>query len=100
MLDVEWNAKDGNLDRDLGMYRWLYEVAFVDVAVMVTREHDQLREFGVNTRRQAGQGPALATAWLKTSTTTNLQKLLPRVQAGNAGGCPFLGLAITVRTWR
>ncbi len=100
VLDVEWNAKDGNLDRDLGTYRWLYEVAFVDVAVMVTREHDELRQFGVNVRLQAGQEAQTANSWLQTSTTTNLQKLIPRLRAGNAGGCPVLGLAITRRTWK
>jgi hypothetical protein len=100
VLDVEWNAKDGNLDRDLGMYRWLYDVAFIDVAVMLTREHDELRDFGVKVRLEAGQEPRVATTWLKTTTTTNLQKLVPRLRAGNAGGCPFLGLAITHRTWK
>ena len=100
VLDVEWNAKDGNLDRDLAMYRWLYEVGFVDLAVMVTREHDELRDFGVSIRRQAGQDETTAKAWLKTSTTTNLQKLAPRVKSGNPGGCPFLGLGITCRTWK
>ncbi|MFT4187796.1 MAG: BglII/BstYI family type II restriction endonuclease [Aeromicrobium sp.] len=99
VLDVEWNAKDGNLDRDLNMYRWLYEVGFVDVAVMITREHADLRDLGVDLRRRAGQDEASAKAWLKTTTTTNAGKLLPRVQSGNAGGCPFLGISITTRTW-
>ena len=31
-LDVEWNAKDGNLDRDLSAYRALYDAALIDVA--------------------------------------------------------------------
>lgn len=36
-LDLEWNAKDGNLDRDIGAYRALYEAGFIDVGVIVTR---------------------------------------------------------------
>ena len=36
-LDVEWNAKDGNLDRDLSAYRALYDAALIDVAVIITR---------------------------------------------------------------
>ena len=35
-LDVEWHAKDGNLDRDIAAYRALYEAGVVDGAVMVT----------------------------------------------------------------
>ena len=35
-LDVEWNAKDGNLDRDVGAYRALYDAAIIDAAVIVT----------------------------------------------------------------
>jgi hypothetical protein len=99
VLDVEWNAKDGNLDRDLAMYRWLYEVGFVDVAVMVTREHFELRDHGVYLRRENGQDEKTATAWLKTTTTTNTFKLVDRLRAGNAGGCPFLAVAITKRAW-
>ena len=36
-LDLEWNAKDGNLDRDIGAYRALYDAGFIDVGVIVTR---------------------------------------------------------------
>jgi hypothetical protein len=99
VLDVEWNAKDGNLDRDLGMYRFLYDVGFIDAAVMITREHTDLRDFGRALRAQAGYEERVVRAWLGTSTTTNAIKLIPRVQSGNAGGCPFLAIAITKRTW-
>lgn len=98
VLDVEWNAKDGNLDRDLATYRSLYDVGFVEVAVMITREHAQLRDAGRQMRRASGQPESEVMAWLGTSTTTNLEKLLPRVQAGGPGGCPFLAVGITERT--
>jgi hypothetical protein len=50
-------------------------------------------------RVDAGQSPKAVKAWLGTSTTTNAEKLLPRVKSGNAGGCPFLAVSITNRTW-
>ena len=34
-LDVEWNAKDGNLDRDLAAYRSLYDVGIISAGVMI-----------------------------------------------------------------
>lgn len=42
-VDVEWNAKDGNLDREVGAYRTLYDAGIIDGAVMITRTHDDLR---------------------------------------------------------
>lgn len=42
-LDVEWNAKDGNLDRDLGAYRALYDVGIITVGVIVTRHYGEIR---------------------------------------------------------
>ncbi|HTA36742.1 MAG TPA: BglII/BstYI family type II restriction endonuclease, partial [Solirubrobacteraceae bacterium] len=33
-LDVEWNAKDGNLDRDVSAYRALYEAGIISAGVM------------------------------------------------------------------
>lgn len=99
VLDVEWNAKDGNLDRDLGMYRWLYDVGFVSVAVMITREHFDLRDLGRRLRDEDGQSVRQVKAWLDTTTTTNTFKLVDRLRAGNAGGCPFLAVAVTTETW-
>jgi hypothetical protein len=34
-LDVEWHAKDGNLDRDIVAYRALDDAGIMDGAVMV-----------------------------------------------------------------
>lgn len=89
-LDVEWNAKDGNLDRDIGAYRALYDAGIIDGAVLVTRTQDDLRSLGI---RLAGR------TRLGTTTTTNLVKLLPRMTRGDAGGCPLLAVAITARCW-
>ena len=44
VLDVEWNPKDGNLDRDLGNYVSLYESGIIDAGVIVTRGAGDFRE--------------------------------------------------------
>ena len=54
-LDVEWNAKDGNLDRDIGAYRALYDAGLIDGAVLLTRTHDDLRELARELARAAGR---------------------------------------------
>lgn len=51
-LDVEWNAKDGNLDRDVGAYRALYEAGIVDAAVIITRTHDDIRKLAADLQRK------------------------------------------------
>ena len=90
-LDVEWNAKDGNLDRDLGAYRALYDSALIDAAVLITRTQNDLRELALR----------LSTASTKfaTTTTTNLEKLRPRLTRGDGGGCPVLAVAITSKCY-
>ena len=98
-MDLEWNAKDGNLDRDLAAYRALYEAGLIDGAVLVTRTIDDLRTLGYRVRLAAGMDEKTAKNVLSTSTTTNTVKLLPRLQRGDAGGCPVLVAAICHRTW-
>lgn len=88
-LDVEWNAKDGNLDRDLAAYRQLYANDVIDAAVLITRTFEDMRELA----RQLEPG----TTKFNTSTTTHLGKLVPRLKRGDAGGCPVLAVAITAR---
>jgi hypothetical protein len=89
-LDVEWNAKDGNLDRDLGAYRALYDSGIIDVGVLITRTHDDLRE--------AALAADPKTTKFRTTTTTNLGKLEPRMTRGDGGGCPILAIAISSRS--
>lgn len=94
-LDLEWNAKDGNLDRDIGAYRALYDAGFIDVGVIVTRTQEELRAFATKLRLEAGMPEAEAKKMLATTTTTNLEKLVPRLTRGDAGGCPILAIAIS-----
>lgn len=90
LLDVEWNAKDGNLDRDVSGYRALHDAAVIDVGIILTRTHDDLRALGIRLGREK---------FLKTTTTTNLPKLEPKLSRGDSGGCPLLAVAITARTF-
>ena len=98
-LDVEWNAKDGNLDRDLAAYRFLYDSALIDGAVIITRTQGKLRELGRKLGRESGMTEKEAKRILGTTTTNNTDKLVPRITRGDAGGCPVLVVAICDRTW-
>ena len=99
-LDVEWNAKDGNLDRDISAYRALYDAGIIDGAVMITRTQDDLRTLAERLALEAGLPPEAARNRLGTATTTNLAKLEPRLTRGDAGGCPLLAVAISSRCWK
>jgi hypothetical protein len=96
-LDMEWNAKDGNLDRDIGAYRSLYDAALIDVGVLITRTLD-LRDLGRRLGLAAGMTQEQARRILNTTTTTNREKLLPRLTRGDAGGCPILAIFICPET--
>jgi hypothetical protein len=91
-LDVEWNAKDGNLDRNLASYRALYDSALIDAAVILTRTQDDLR-------RLALELDPLSTKFA-TTTTTNIEKLQPRLTRGDGGGCPVLAVALSARCYQ
>jgi hypothetical protein len=98
-MDLEWNAKDGNLDRDLASYRAIYDAGLIDGAILVTRTTTDLRALGYKIRLAAGMDDKTAKKVLATSTTTNTDKLIPRLQRADAGGCPILVAAICERTW-
>jgi hypothetical protein len=103
-LEVEWNAKDGNLDRDLANFRALHEFGVVDAAVIITRHHERTYYAANYIAEAAGRvrfGPRGARIiLLGTTTTTNLEKLSPRLQRGDAGGCPVLAVAITEKAYQ
>jgi hypothetical protein len=85
-IDVEWHAKDGNLDRDLAAYRSLYNETIIDGAVIVTMAREEMRAWALELDP--------TTKKFATSTTTNVEKLLPRLRRGDGGGCPVLVAAI------
>ncbi len=89
-LDVEWHAKDGNLDRDVSAYRAFYEGALIDGGVILTRSFSSIRALSIELGREKG---------FATTTTTTIEKLTDRLARGDGGGCPILGIAITRATY-
>lgn len=90
VMDLEWHAKDGNLDRDVAAYRALYETGLIDGAVLVTRSFENIRDLATRLGRPGA---------FNTTTTTTLDKLEPRLGRGDGGGCPILAVAITDRCY-
>ena len=104
-VDVEWNAKDGNLDRDLSAYRAWHEAGIISAAVLITQNRlalkalaDRLWSEYQNELPSEQRNPKLPID-LGTSTTTNLEKAALRVRRGVMGTCPLLIVAATDRTW-
>jgi hypothetical protein len=104
-LDVEWNAKDGNLDRDLSAYRAWHEAGVISAAVLITQDRVRLKELAERlwgtyqqTLPEAERSRKLPID-LATSTTTNLDKAALRVRRGVMGTCPLLIVAATPETW-
>lgn len=89
-LDVEWHAKDGNLDRDVGAYRAFYDAGIIDGGVILTRSFESIRALSIRLGRAAG---------FATTTTTTIEKLQDRMARGDGGGCPILAVAITDRCY-
>lgn len=104
-LDVEWNAKDGNLDRDLSAYRAWHEAGVISAAVLITQDRIKLKELAERLWAEhqatlpADQRNAKLPIDLNTSTTTNLEKAALRVRRGVMGTCPLLIVAATPETW-
>ena len=104
-LDVEWNAKDGNLDRDLSAYRAWHEAGVISAAVLITQDRIPLKELAERlwsdyqrTLPEEQRNTRLPID-LATSTTTNLEKAALRVRRGVMGTCPLLIVAATPTTW-
>ncbi|MDN7861598.1 BglII/BstYI family type II restriction endonuclease [Burkholderia cepacia] len=104
VLDVEWNAKDGNLDRDMSAYRSWHEAGVISAAVLVTQDKTRLLELAERlwqeyqaTLPEEQRNPRLPLD--STSTTTNLEKAALRVRRGVMGTCPLLVVAADPNTW-
>ncbi|MES1953894.1 hypothetical protein SAHY_04908 [Salinisphaera hydrothermalis EPR70] len=104
-LDVEWNAKDGNLDRDLSAYRAWHEAGVISAAVLITQDRLELKALAENlwdgylhTLPEESRDAKLPID-LNTSTTTNLEKTSLRVRRGVMGTCPLLVVAACAETW-
>ena len=103
-LDVEWNPKDGNLDRDFSAYRAWHNEGLIDVAVLITRIHEETRIITDNAWDQfISANPEFAgskqTVEYRTTTTANFEKAKERVLRGDLGTCPILVVGIGKKTW-
>ncbi|WP_228028591.1 BglII/BstYI family type II restriction endonuclease [Donghicola mangrovi] len=107
VLDVEWAAKDGNLDRDLAAYRSWHEAGAINAGIIITRDREDLFKLANHlwTNYQMGLPPAQRQAKFKlpvdlhTTTTTALDKAELRVRRGVMGTCPILIVAANRSTW-
>ncbi len=83
-LEIEWSNKDPFFDRDLNNFRLLFDLRVVSVGIIITKA-DELR----STFSELG-------VWSKYGTSTTwMNKLLPRIEGGGGGGCPILVFGIT-----
>lgn len=105
VLDVEWNAKDGNLDRDLASYRSWYEAGVISAGVIITKDRPSLLGLArrlwdqyQSTLPEEDRTDKLPID-LTSSTTTTLDKAEMRVKRGLMGTCPVLIVAASERTW-
>lgn len=105
VLDVEWNAKDGNLDRDLAAYRSWYDAGIISAAVIITKDRPSLRD--LNRKLWADYLSTLPTDQraqvqpvdFKTSTVTSFDTAEMRVRRGVMGSCPMLIIGATLATY-
>jgi len=105
VLDVEWNAKDGNLDRDLASYRSWYEAGVISAGVIITKDRRALLQLArriwadyQTTLVEEARNPKLPID-LTSSTVTAFDKAQLRVRRGVMGSCPVLIVAATEATW-
>jgi hypothetical protein len=105
VLDVEWNAKDGNLDRDLASYRSWYEAGVISAGIIITKDRLSLLKLArkvwseyLATLPADQQGQRIPID-LTTSTVTAFDKAEMRVRRGVMGSCPVLIVGTNEATW-
>lgn len=82
-FDLEWNSKDQTFDRDLYAFSAFSQCGVIDAGVLLTRSAELNPVFR-----------ALGVAAKYGASTTWMGKLLYRLNAGRAGGCPVLAIGI------
>jgi hypothetical protein len=83
-LDIEWNNKTEFYDRDLNNFRLLHNLDAISVGIIVTRD----------TELQNAIFKPLGIGKKYGSSTTHLNKLIPKIEGGGGGGCPLLVIAV------
>lgn len=105
VLDVEWNAKDGNLDRDLASYRSWFEAGVISAGVIITKDRLSLLSLAERIWGEylqtfpPDERPTRMPIDLTTSTTTTFDKAELRMKRGVMGTCPVLIVAANEATW-
>lgn len=103
-VDVEWNPKDGNLDRDFAAYRAWHDEGLIDAAFLITRVQEDTKRIARSAwnefidshpeYREKAQPVDYGT-----TTTANFEKARERVLRGDLGTCPILVIGIGEKTW-
>jgi len=89
--DVEWNNKTEFFDRDLGNFARLHDIGALAAGIIITRASHLSEIF--ETLGAVGEG-GRAFADKYGQSTTHLDKLVPKIHGGAAGGCPVLVFGI------
>ncbi len=82
-LEIEWNNKDPFFDRDLNNFRLLFDLRAVSIGIIITRSDELQQLFD-----ELGTGKKYGTS------TTQMHRLLRRIEGGSGGGCPILAVGI------
>lgn len=103
-LDVEWNPKDGNLDRDFSAYRSWYEEGLIDVSFLITRVQSETKALAkelwdayIALHPECSGHKQLVD--YGTTTTSNYEKGAQRIIRGDLGSCPILMIGIGRDAW-
>jgi len=96
-FDLEWNSKDQTFDRDLYAMRTFFDYDRISVGVLVTRSTELDDWFEGLGSYQDKHGVLRKYKDKYGASTTQMNKLLPRLRAGRNGGCPILVFGITTR---
>ncbi len=98
-FDVEWNSKDQTFDRDLSAFRAFFDFGRISVAVLLTRDTNTmvpyLKSLGTFKDKSGKLRKVIDKYGGEGGSTTHMSQLIPRLEAGRAGGCPVLALGIT-----
>lgn len=86
---LEWNKKDLAFDKTLTDIRQLYECGIISSAVIITRGEDLNDAFKEITD---AEGKPISRKYGASSTW--MGRLIPRLNARAAGGCPVLAIGI------
>ena len=93
--DVEWNNKTEFYDRDLNNFARLHSIGAIAAGVIITRASHLEENF-----RALGDTPEGKPYREKYGqSTTHLDRLIPKVNGGAAGGCPVLIFGISRTLW-